>query len=81
MAKKTTARKTAKKAAGGLATKVKRAPAEARRTVRKAAQKVEKGASRARDLGNAVVTAGEMIKQSADFAEAMAGRAKKRPRK
>ena len=75
-------RKAAKKAGKAAATVAKRlARKPTRRTVAKAAVKVQKGAGRARKVGDAVVTAGEIIKQGADLAESLAVRVKSRTKR
>ena len=78
------ARKTAKASAKVASTLKKRAVKVAsnpRRTVGKAADNVQQTASRARAMGDSVVTAGELIKETADFVDSMAARAKSRVRK
>lgn len=68
----------ARKKAGGLARSVKKAAKNPRRTVRKAAKNVHKTAVRARDVGETVVGAGQMIKETADFVDSFAQRAASR---
>ena len=73
--------KTAKAAAKAASTLKKRATKIAsnpRRTVRQAADNVHQTASRARAMGDSVVTAGELIKETAEFVDSMAVRAKSR---
>jgi hypothetical protein len=48
----------------------------AARTVRQAAENVHNSAISARTLGDSVVTAGELLKETADFVDSMAMRAK-----
>jgi hypothetical protein len=49
-----------------------------KRTVKKAAANVHQTAARARTLGENIVTAGEMLKQTADVVDAMTQRAAER---
>ncbi len=83
-AAKKTVRKAAKsmksvsKAAGGAAKRAKKAVSNPRRTVRRAAENVHQSATRARDFGDSVVSAGELIKETADFVDAVSQRAKRR---
>jgi hypothetical protein len=65
------AKKAASKAVGGAAKRVKKAVSNPKRTVRRAAENVHTGAARARKLGDSVVTAGELIKQTADFVDSI----------
>ncbi|GAC1360775.1 MAG: hypothetical protein NVSMB31_20810 [Vulcanimicrobiaceae bacterium] len=51
-----------------------------RRTVKKAAENVQSNAERARELGQAMAKAGELLQQGAVFLELMAERAKTEPR-
>ncbi|MBV8373998.1 MAG: hypothetical protein JO302_00675 [Candidatus Eremiobacteraeota bacterium] len=75
------ARKTAKvsaKAASDVTKQAKKIASNPRRTVRQAAENVQQTASRARTMGDSVVTAGELLKETADFVDSMATRAKAR---
>ncbi len=74
---KKAAKGTAKKA-GGAAKSIKKAAANPRRTVRQAATNVHETARRARDVGETVTTAGEVLTQAADWVDSMAMRAKAR---
>lgn len=75
-AKKT--RKRASKTLAGAGKRVKAVASNPRRTVRKAADNVHHTATRARDLGGSVITAGELIREAADFVDGIAQRAKTR---
>ena len=82
-ARKTTASakkavKGAVKAAGSGAKKVKKAVTHPRRTLRRAATNVHETAGRARDVGDTIITAGEVLKDVANFADSVAMRAKAR---
>jgi len=86
-AKKSTSRKPsaakksatrARKAAGGLATKVKKAAANPKRTVRRVAEKVHATAARADEVGDTVITAGQILKETAAVVDSMATRAKRK---
>lgn len=63
-----------KKRAAKVVKKAGAAAANPKRTVRRAAANVHKTATRARDIGETVVTAGELIQQTADFVDAVAKR-------
>jgi hypothetical protein len=52
-----------------------------RRTVKKAAQNVQSGAERARELSAALIRAGELLAQGASFLDSMAERAQDAPLK
>lgn len=67
-----------KKAATKAARGVKKAAKNPKRTVKKAASNVHKTATRARNLGENLVTAGEVIKQTADVVDVLAQRASDR---
>jgi methyl-accepting chemotaxis protein len=67
-----------RKATSGVARAAKKVASNPRRTVRQAADNVHQTAARARGVGESVVTAGEMIKQTADMVDSMAQRAKER---
>ncbi len=75
-------RKTAAKASTkvkGVGKKVGKAAA----TVAKRASKIDvhKTATRAKEMGDSVVTAGELLKEAAGFVDSIAQRAKTRPKK
>lgn len=72
--------KAAKSTAGRARKAVANVAAHPRRTVRQAADNVQRTASRARDMGESVVTAGELLKETAAFVDSMAARAKGRTR-
>ena len=63
-----------KKRVAKVAKKAGAAAANPKRTVRRAAANVHKTATRARDIGEAVVGAGELIQQTAEFVDAVAQR-------
>lgn len=63
-----------KKRVAKVAKKASAAAANPKRTVRRAAANVHKTATRARDIGETVVTAGELIQQTADFVDTVAQR-------
>ncbi|MDQ2663757.1 MAG: hypothetical protein M3Y18_06970 [Candidatus Eremiobacteraeota bacterium] len=73
-------KKTAAKASGSRkkTPKVAKAKTAVKRTVKKAAHNVEVNAERAREVGAAVVRAGEMIEQGAAWLDALALRAESR---
>lgn len=73
--KKSPARKKAPRS------KASKAKSAVKRTVKKAAENVEANAERARELGAAVVRAGEMIEQGAAWLDALATRANAAPAK
>lgn len=64
----------AKSRAGSAAKSVAKAAANSKRTVRRAAANVHASAARARDVGETVTAAGELIQQTADFVDAVAQR-------
>ncbi|MBV9719338.1 MAG: hypothetical protein JOZ77_08460 [Candidatus Eremiobacteraeota bacterium] len=70
--------KSAQKAVSGAAKRAKAVASNPRRTVRKAANNVHETAVRARDVGDSVVAAGELIRETADFVDSIAQRAKQR---
>ncbi|MBV8724688.1 MAG: hypothetical protein JO078_01315 [Candidatus Eremiobacteraeota bacterium] len=70
-----------KKAAQKATRGVRKAASNPRRTVAAAADNVHQTATRARGMGESVVTAGEIIVQTADMVDAMAARAKSRTRR
>ena len=72
------ARKAITKVASGVRKEASKVAANPRRTVRKAAENVHHTAGRARAMGESVVTAGELLKETADFVDSMAERAKSR---
>ncbi|HEY6486045.1 MAG TPA: hypothetical protein VIX83_06660 [Candidatus Cybelea sp.] len=65
----------AKKAAKRAATGARKTLANPKRTVRKVAGRVQRAATRAHDVGEAVTTAGEVLKQTADIVDSLAKRA------
>lgn len=65
----------AKKSVSKTAASIKRAAKNPKRTVKQAASNVHGKAVDARKVGQAVVTAGEIIKQTADFVDSMTQRA------
>lgn len=69
---------TRKKTAPGkkAAARKKTSGKPAKRTVKQAAANVQSGAERARELGAAIVRAGELIEQAAAMMDSMATRAK-----
>ena len=71
-------RKSASRAAAATTKRAKKAASNPRQAVRKAATSVHETATRARGLGDSVVSAGELIKETADFVDAIARRAKSR---
>ncbi len=76
--KKTSTRKIAPKKSPAAAPKKK----AAKRTVKQAAKNVQSSAERARELGAAIVRAGEMLEQGAAVLDSMADRSThKRTRK
>ncbi len=78
------AKKVRKKASKAIAGATKRAKAVAsnpKRTVRKAASSVHKTATRARDIGDSVVSAGELIRDTAALVDSIAQRAETRTRR
>ena len=72
------ASKSAKKTATAAAKKVKKAASNPKRTVRKAADNVHQTAGKARNLGQNVIQAGELLTETAEFVDSMAQRAKAR---
>lgn len=68
----------ASKTVGKRAAKI---AANPRRAVRRAAANVHETAVRAHDVGESVVTAGQLIKGAADFVDTIAQRAKERTKK
>jgi hypothetical protein len=66
----------AKKAASGAVKRAKKVASNPKRTVRRAADKVHTGATRARKVGDSMVTAGEIIRETADLVDALSQRAK-----
>ncbi len=64
----------AKSRAGSAAKSVAKAASNPKRTVRRAAANVHSTAVRARDVGQTVTAAGELIQQTADFVDAVAKR-------
>lgn len=73
--------KAVSKAVGGVAKRATKIASNPRRTVRQAAENVHQKASRARSMGDSVVTAGELIKETADFVDSLATRTKSRTQK
>lgn len=71
-------RKAASKAVTGVTRRVKAAASNPRRSISRAASNVHETASRASDIGDSVVTAGHLIKETAEFVDSLAGRAKSR---
>ena len=65
-------------AASSITKKVKKAASNPRRTIRQAAENVHITAGRAREFGESVVTAGQVLQETADFVDSMARRAKSR---
>ena len=72
--------KSVAKAAGGMKRKASAIVSHPRRSLRQAADNVHKTAARAREMGEAVVTAGELLQEGADFVDSIAQRAKSRIR-
>lgn len=71
----------AKRAVAKGAKRAKAVASNPRAAVRKAATNVHQTATRARDLGKSVVTAGQLIEEAADFVDSVAQRAKRRTTK
>jgi hypothetical protein len=70
------AAKGAKKAATGAVKRAKKVASNPKRTVRRAADTVHTGATRARKMGDSMVTAGEIIRETADLVDSLSQRAK-----
>jgi hypothetical protein len=75
------ARKTVSKRVAKTAKKVAAAASNPKRTVRRAAANVHSTAARARDIGESVVAAGELIQKTADVVDAVAQRSAARSRR
>ena len=74
------ARKAAAKVTGAVKKQATKIASNPKRTVRRAADNVHQTAVRARAMGDSVVTAGELLKETADFVDSMSLRAKARTR-
>src|SRR5690349_1323851 len=65
------------KAAAGVKKRVSKIASNPRKTVNRAATNVQVAAGRARQVGDSVVTAGEVLKETAEFVDSMAEKAKR----